>query len=75
MYLSYTDLKKILYVMGAVCGLVMIVFSVYLLGIARAAADPLGYYIPALILFVVGIGCVFFGVETYILRNEPDIWR
>lgn len=75
MFLSYHELKKLIYVGETALGVVFIVASIYQLQISAVAMNPISHVATALILLVVGIGCVFFGVETYLLREDPDIWR
>lgn len=75
MFLSYHELKELIYIGEAALGVVFIGASMYQLHISAAAMNPISHIATALILLVVGVGCVFFGVETYLLREDPDIWR
>ena len=75
MNFRYQDLKVAIYILQTLLGFVLLSASVTLFSTTAAAVDPLCYIIPAIVLTVVGVGCVFFGVETYLLRDDPDIWR
>lgn len=75
MFLSYHELKELIYIGETALGAVFIAASMYQLHISAAAMNPISHVLTALILLVVGVGCVFFGVETYLLREDPDIWR
>jgi len=75
MDLSYLETKTLVYWSQTLLGGLMVAVAVYLSGLASADADPFVYLIPAAILFVVGIFCLIFGVETYMLRDDSDIWQ
>lgn len=75
MNFTYHDIKEALYVLQTLLGLVLIVVSVNLLNTTAAAIHPICHIVPAVTLMSVGIVCVFFGVGTYLLRDDPDIWR
>jgi hypothetical protein len=38
-------------------------------------ANPLVDYIPAWALLVAGLAFLYMGVESYLLREDPEIWR
>jgi hypothetical protein len=72
MYLSTRDLKTVVYGAQAIFGILIFLLGVrYLLLIGT---DPLGNGISGLILLFVGIVLVIFGVEAYLLRDDPDIF-
>jgi uncharacterized membrane protein len=75
MHISYHDIKKALYLIMTMVGLFFIGLSVYLFNTCGAEMEPASYILTAMVTFVVGIICVLFGVDTYLLRDEPDIWR
>jgi len=72
---SYRNLKEALYVMHVLLGVSLIIAAVVLFNTTASATEPICYTLPAIVLVIVGVGCVFFGVETYLLRDDPDIWR
>jgi hypothetical protein len=71
---SYHDYKEALYVLQTLFGF-LFVFMAFLLNTTAPAGLEVFHIVPAIILVIVGIGCIFFGVETYLLRDDPDIWR
>jgi uncharacterized membrane-anchored protein YitT (DUF2179 family) len=72
---SYRHLKEAVYVMQVLLGVSLITASVFLFNNTSLATEPICYIVPGTILMIVGLSCVFFGVETYLLRDDPDIWR
>lgn len=75
MNFSYHDFKEALYVLQTVLGLFFVCIGVLLLNTTATASHEIFHVVPALILVIVGTVCVFFGVETYLLRDDPDVWR
>jgi len=72
---DYQNLKQAVYVMLVLLGVTLIIAAVVLLNTTAVATEPICYIVPGVILMGVGIACVFFGVETYFLRDDPDIWQ
>ena len=72
--LSYQDLKKVLYILQTILGIAMVILSNRLWIAATTNGDPVNE-IAALGLFVAGLMCTVFGIMTYLLRQDPDIWR
>ena len=72
---DYKSLKQAVYVMLVLLGFTLIITGVVLFNTTSFATEPISYILPGMILIVVGIGCVFFGIETYFLRDDPDIWQ
>jgi len=75
MFLRYYELKELIYAGQTVLGIILVLVSFYQLYLSASASAPLLNLLTALILAVVGGGCIFFGIETYLLRDDPDIWR
>lgn len=75
MRFSYHDLKMALYCSMTVLGAVLIAFAAYIFRRGQADLDPFAYTLPAIILAIVGFFCLLFGVETFILRDDSDIWQ
>jgi hypothetical protein len=73
MYLSTRDLKTLVYGAETIFGILIFLLGVRCLFLF--GADPLGNGISGLVLLLVGIGLIIFGVETYLLRDDPDIFR
>jgi len=72
---SYESIKQTFYLFFALFGLLVILTGCWMLYMTGVSADPAAYFIPGTILLFVGSGCVFFSIETYMLREEQDIWR
>ena len=72
---TYRDLKWALYIMQVLLGGSLIIASAVLFNTTALATEPICYIVPGAIMMIVGISCLFFGVETYLLRDDPDIWR
>ncbi len=75
MSLHIFELKQLVYIGLTGLGFLLLLAGVYQYNLAGVAAEPITHIITAVILFGVGTLCVFFGFETYILRDDPDIWR
>ncbi|MBX9686462.1 MAG: hypothetical protein K2X27_07140 [Candidatus Obscuribacterales bacterium] len=69
---NYTDLKKFVYIGEAVLGLFLIIMGGYTLH--NPISDPT-VWIMAIIIVACGMLALFFSFETYILRDDPEIWR
>ncbi len=75
MFLTYHELKELLYIGLSLIGGLLTILSFYQFHLASSASDPFVNILTAMILAIVGSVCIFFGIETYILRDDPDIWR
>ncbi len=75
MRLSYHDLKVALYCSMTVLGAVLMAFAAYMFRRGQSDLDPFTYTLPAIILAMVGFFCLVFGIETYLLRDDPEIWQ
>lgn len=74
MNFSLHDLKESMYILETLFGIFLLVLAYFALERALASPDVLFYLIPGLALLLVGGFLVLFGVETVILRDDPDIW-
>jgi predicted phage tail protein len=75
MNFSYHEMKEALYILQSVLGVLLIIISITLFNTGGGVLHPICNVVPAVVLMVIGSSCVFFGVETYLLRDDPDIWR
>jgi len=75
MNFSLEDLKEALYISETIFGLFLLVLAFFVLKSALASCESLYYLIPALGIFLAGIACLVFGIGTYIVRDDPDVWR
>lgn len=73
--MSYHDLKKFLYIGLTAMGILLLGASWHCINIARTTLDSPSQEITAVILLAVGSACILFGFESYLLREDPDIWR
>lgn len=74
MQLRYYELKEIIYIAETLLGVLLLLTSAWQYKLAAAVVQPASHVISAIILFVVGVICIFFGVETFLLRDDPEIW-
>lgn len=72
---KYYELKELIYLGQTALGVILVLLSFYQVHLSGFDSAPFLYLVTALILFAVGVGCIFFGVETYLLRDDPDILR
>ncbi len=72
---NYRELRKLLYCLQAAMGCLFLVLAWHLLCEARVAVDALSLIVSGAILSIVGSACIVFGLDTYLLRDDPDIWR
>lgn len=74
MNFSLHDLKESLYVLETLFGIILLILAYFTLKLAWVNPDGLFYIVPGLVLFASGVACLLFGIESVILRNDPDIW-
>ncbi|PWT98649.1 MAG: hypothetical protein C5B53_06485 [Candidatus Melainabacteria bacterium] len=74
MNFSLHDLKESLYILETLFGVILLVLAYLSLKLAWTGPDGLFYVVPGLVLFCMGIACLLFGIESVILRDDPDIW-
>lgn len=72
---NYKEMKLAVYCLETAIGALMIVAAFVFFDQANSAIEPITYAAPALVLLAVGIFCLLFGIETYCLRDDPDVWR
>lgn len=72
---SYKNLKLMIYAGETMLGFILATISIYMWQLSSNCSDPFTFIIPAIIILLVGLICILFGVETYFLRDDPDIWR
>jgi uncharacterized membrane protein len=74
MHFSNRDLLMTLYCFITIVGIILLVFAWYVWQQSETAQEPFSYWIAAIVLFIVGIVLIMFGIETYIERDDPDVW-
>jgi hypothetical protein len=72
---SYHELKKLIYEVETGLGIVAFVAAWFLTRNPVTASTPVCAMLPATVLVLSGFICLLFGLTTYLLRDDPDIWR
>lgn len=75
MIITTHDLKEALYIAQTILGFLCVGLALFVLQSSAGQIDSICSIISGLILLVVGIFAIFFGLETYLLRDDADIWR
>ncbi|HMY03782.1 MAG TPA: hypothetical protein PLI59_22400 [Candidatus Obscuribacter sp.] len=70
MHLS--EQKKLAFLWQTVMGIIILVLA-YLLSRDDGSGDPTRL-LASWILIIPGLVCLLFGLTTFVLRQEPDIW-
>lgn len=72
---SYTEIKKLIYIIETALGVLAAAVAVHLFSAARASAEPALLMMPAGVLLIVGLTTILFGAVTYLIRDDEDVWR
>jgi hypothetical protein len=75
MRISMHDLKEAMYIVQTMFGFILLALGIHTLQMGKSSGDFATALITGVVLAIVGVGCLFFGLETYILKDEEDIWR
>ena len=75
MNFSKHDVLLALYCFISFLGVVLIGFAWYCWRQAQTAEEPISFWLAAIILLIVGAALILFGLETYVFRDDPDVWR
>lgn len=75
MIITTHDLKEALYIVQTILGFLAIGLSLIVLQSCGNQTEPICSIISGVILFAVGVFAIFFGLETYLLKDDADIWR
>lgn len=75
MNFSLKDLKEAVYVFETIFGLLLLIPAFLVLKAAKTDGDALFDLIPGIALVIAAITCIGFGVGTYLVRDDPDVWR
>ncbi len=75
MNISISHMKEAVYIMMAVMGCLLIISGAFLMQSSGASSDPLSLWLPALIFIFGGILSVVFTFVTFLIRDDPDVWR
>lgn len=72
---SYHDLKTMIYFTESGFGAIALIAAAYIQRMADMAGGRIDLFLCSMVLFLVGILCILFGYVTYLLRDDPDVWR
>jgi len=75
MKFSHEDIKLFIYGGSGLGGVFMLILAAILYFRSRYSDNPIEYALPCVILFVSGLVCLLFAVETFIFRDERDSWN
>ncbi len=75
MKISYLELKQAVYVMMSVFGGFLILMAFHSVSASAAAQEPFTEVMTALVLIIAGTLFLFFGLTTYFIKDDPDVWR
>lgn len=72
MKISYFEMKEAVYIMMALLGLVLLAIAFIPFG---TGVTPITQQCTSLFLLFAGSLCLFFSLTTFIIRDDPDVWR
>ncbi len=75
MNIDIRHLKGAVYVMMALLGAYLLYTASCLIRTSGSTLEPEVQVLTGLGIMVAGCGSLFFGICTYILREEEDVWR
>jgi hypothetical protein len=75
MNFSLEELKEALYISETLFGIFLLVPAYLVLKMAVTGSDSLYNLIPGIGLLFAAITCIIFGIGTYLVRDDPDVWR
>jgi hypothetical protein len=75
MFVTYPELKRILYIGQTVLGLIFLAISWFQFHIAVNDGEGALNFIVAITLLSAGFLCVLFGLDAFLLKDEADIWK
>ena len=70
---SYHNLKRIIYILQTAIG-IYFMFMAYTIGAGFHPHDVTDVVVGVTLAFI-GLGLTVFGILTYLLRADEDIWR
>lgn len=69
---SYHELKRLIFVLETLLGMFLTAIAWWLLS---PPGTPIVSAVVGIIIGITGLAGVLFGVTTFIIRNDPDVWR
>jgi len=73
MNISRHQFNEVQYILQFILGVVWFGMSLWLF--FKPDANLLFDTLPGIFLFVAGVADIYLGVDAYLLRKEPDMWR
>lgn len=74
MKLSYHDIKEAVYIWMTLLGAFFVILACIIFQSAHGLAAPVGFLLTAAVLFLAGLLCIFFGLVTFLIRDDPEVW-
>ncbi len=74
MKVSYFELKEAVYVMIPALGAILLFISFFSLNFASNTVAPVSDLVSGIVLAIAGIACMLFGLTTWIIRDDPQVW-
>jgi uncharacterized membrane protein len=74
-FISYPELKRILYILQTLLGFVLLAISRSQFHAPVNESEAVVNFIVSLVLFTAGCLCIVFGLDAFLLRGEPEIWK
>jgi hypothetical protein len=68
--MSYHDLKATIYIMLPGFGCLLVALGLY----NSAKSDAISL-LTSLLMIAGGAGLILFGLVTFLLKDDPDVWR
>lgn len=75
MNVSLHDIKKAVYLGMTALGAFLLIAAFHMMRSSNTVAEPVGIIISAAILIFAALICIFFGMVTFIIQDDPDVWR
>jgi hypothetical protein len=74
MDISYFELKEAIYIGLGIFGIILLFIAWSLIRSAGYNVDPALNIVPGIILCLAGMTCIFFALQVFFHRDEPEIW-
>ncbi|MBX9722984.1 MAG: hypothetical protein K2X81_16395 [Candidatus Obscuribacterales bacterium] len=75
MEFSFLHLKKALYILMGILGAWLLITAYTFFNMSGSEAEPISLIISGIVLTFAGTVCMFFAFETFLIRDDPEVWR
>lgn len=75
MFIRYYELKKVIYIALAILGVALTTIAIFEFAKIGAANINPTSWLTGMVCMLSGAGMIFFSIETFLLRDDPDVWR